>query len=86
MTLKPEFIAMNIDEIPYLVPLGGISFRSIIRGNETAGFILAQLNEETSEEAIVDALCAEYNALRDTVQPDVKTIIAKLREIGAIED
>ncbi len=85
MKLKPEFIAMDIDTIPYLVPVGGIAFQSIIRGNETAGFILAQLNEETSEEAIVDALCAEYNAPRDIVQPDVKKIIEKLREIGAIE-
>ena len=86
MKIKPEFIAMDIDDTPYLVPVGGIAFHGIIRGNETAGFILSQLNEETSEGAIADALCAEYGAPRDLALSDVKKIIGKLREIGAIED
>ena len=77
---------MSIDETPYLVPVGGIAFRGIIRGNTTAGFILKQLKEDTSVEAVVDAVCAEYNAPRDAIASDVKDIIGKLREIGAIEE
>lgn len=86
MKLKPEIISMNIDETQYLVPVGGVAFRGIIRGNTTAGFILEQLKEDTCEEAIVDAICTEYNAPRDTVLSDVRFIIDELRGIGALEE
>ena len=86
MKLKPEVMSMNIDETLYLVPLGGLAFRGIVRGNTTAGYILEQLKKDTSEEAVVDAVCAEYSVPRDTAQSDVKEIIGKLREIGALEE
>ena len=86
MKLKSELISMSIDGTPYLVPAGGITFRGIIRGNPTAGFILEQLKEDTSEEAVADAVCAEYNAPRDTVLSDVRDIVSRLREIGALEE
>lgn len=86
MKIKPEFIAMDIDDTPYLVPVGGIAFHGIIRGNKTAGAILEYLKEDTSEDAIADALCAEFGAPRDLALSDVRKIIGKLREIGAIEE
>ena len=36
MKLKPDFVPMDIDETSYLVPVGGISFQGVVRGNETA--------------------------------------------------
>ena len=44
------------------------------------------LKEETTEEKIVDAMCSKYDADRETIAGDVSEIIAKLREIGAIEE
>ena len=45
MKLKPDFVPMDIDETSYLVPVGGISFQGVVRGNETAGAILKCLRE-----------------------------------------
>lgn len=77
---------MTIGDTPYLVPLGGIAFHGIIRGNGSSGFILEQLKEEITEKDLVDAVCREYDVPVDTADGDVKEIVNKLREIGALEE
>ena len=44
------------------------------------------LKEETTEEAIVDAMCERYDAPRDVIRADVKEILDKLRGIRALEE
>lgn len=58
----------------------------IVKSNETAAFIIEQLKKETTEAAIVDAMLEEYEAEREDVEQGVASIVAKLREIGAIEE
>jgi len=86
MKLKPDFVPMDIDETSYLVPVGGISFQGVVRGNETAGAILKCLREETTVEDIAAALCKEFNAPREEIAADVAEIVAQLRGIGALEE
>ena len=86
MQLKPDFITMAIDDASYLVPVALDGWRGIAQGNETAGFIIEQLKQPTTEDAIVDALCAEYDAPRETIAADVREILNTLRSIGAIEE
>ena len=86
MQLKSEFITMAIDDASYLVPVTPDSWKGIAQGNETAGFIIERLKQDTTEEAIVDALCAEYDAPREVVAADVREILDTLRSIGAIAD
>jgi hypothetical protein len=86
MKLKSDYIPMNVDGTPYLVPLAGAAYQGVIRGNQSVAIIVECLKEETTEEAIVDALCAEYNAQRETVAADVAGILGKLREIDALEE
>ena len=86
MKLKPDFVPMDIDETPYLVPVGGISFQGIVRGNETAGAISKCRREETTVEEIAAALCKEFNAPREEIAADVAEIVAQLRGIGALEE
>ena len=62
-----------------------------MKSNETAAFIVDQLKEEISKEAIVAALLDEYDfdGIENPgyiVSQDVEKILSKLREIGAIED
>lgn len=86
MKLKSNFITQDIDDTQFLVPVGGEAFSGIVRSNETAAFIVDCLKEETTEDAIVDKMCAQYDAPREVIAADVKEILATLRSIHAIEE
>ena len=86
MKLKPDFITQTIDNTQFLVPIGAESFQGIVRSNKTAAFIVDCLKEETTEEAIVDAMCKKYDAPRDVIAADVKNILNTLRRINALEE
>ncbi len=86
MKLKPGFVTHNVGKEQMMVAAGPAarSFHGLVRSNETAAFIINCLKKETSEEAIVEAMLAEYEAPRETVEQDVHRIVEKLREIGAL--
>lgn len=86
MKLKSDFITQDIEDTQFLVSVGAESFHGIVRSNKTAAFIVDCLKEETSEEAIVDAMEAKYDAPRDTIAADVKEILDTLRRIQALEE
>ena len=86
MKLKSDFITQVIDNTQFLVPLGGETFQGIVRSNKTAAFIVDCLKEETTEEAIVDAMCEKYDAPREVIAADVAEILNTLRGIRALEE
>ena len=86
MKLKSDFITQEIDDTQFLVPVGAESFQGIVRSNRTAAFIVDCLREETTEEAIVDAMLARYAVDRETVTADVREILDQLRSINALEE
>ena len=86
MKLKSDFITQEIDGTQFLVPVGGSSINGLARSNKSAAFIVDLLKEETTLDAIVDAMCAKYDADRDTITADVRTILDKLRLLGALEE
>ena len=86
MKLKPTFIAQNIDDTQFLVPIGAEAFQGVVRSNKTAAFIVDCLKEATTEDKIVDAMCAKYDAPRATVAADVGEILDTLRKIDALEE
>lgn len=60
-------------------------FNGLIRNNETSNFILKMLMTETTENEIVEAMCAEYDAPQDVISADVSRIVAQLKEVDLIE-
>jgi hypothetical protein len=86
MKLKPDFITQTIEDTQFLVPIGAQSFQGIVRSNKTAAYIVDCLKEETSEKAIVDAMCRKYDAPREEIAADVAEIISTLRRINALEE
>ena len=86
MKLKPDFITQTIEDTQFLVPIGAQSFQGIVRSNKTAAYIVDCLKEETSEKAIVDAMCRKYDATREEIAADVAEIISTLRRINALEE
>ncbi len=86
MKLKSTFFSQTIDGTQFLVALGGEGFSGLVRSNETAAFIVDQLARETSRDAIVDAMCGEYDAPREQISADVDEILDTLRGIGALDE
>lgn len=88
MKLKKGFVTQVFQGQQLMVAVGAEArrFHGIARSNETAAFIIDRLKQETSEDQIVSALLAEYEAEEATVREDVRRIIEQLRGIGAIEE
>ncbi len=86
MHLKCDFEVMELNEEKIAVPVGenAAAFNGVIKLNDTAVSILNLLKKETSAEAIVDALLAEYDADRDTVEKDVEKYIVEFTNAGVI--
>ena len=86
MKLKKEFIVHNTADESMLVPVGGAGFSGIVRGNKTLGAILELLKEQTTQEAIVDAMAQRFDAPKERIAQDVEKALAELRKIGALEE
>lgn len=86
MRLKDGFITHESAGEHIMVPAGGVSFSGMVRSNQTAGYIVECLKEDTTLEVIVTKLLAKYDAPKEQVEKDVTMVIDKLRSIGAIED
>ena len=69
-----------------LIPTASAPFHGLGEGNETVGVILTCLTKDTTEEKIVDVLAGEFAGSREEMKEDVRSVIAKLREISAIDD
>ena len=86
MKLKDSFMTQEVDNIQFLVPIGTGDFSGLVRSNPTAAFIVDQLKQETTAEAIVDAMYEKYEAPREVIKKDVEEILNTLRRIRAIEE
>ncbi len=86
MKLSSNFITQEIDGTQFLVPVGAEAFRGIFRNNSTAAWIIDCLKEETSEEAIIEAMLDTFEATREEIEDDVKKVLSLLRSIHALEE
>ena len=86
MKLKKEFILYNAGEETLLVPGGKAAFSGVLKGNETLGAILGLLHTDTTEQAVVKAMCEEFDAPEERITADVRKVLTALREIGALEE
>ena len=84
MKLSDTFLSHDDGNEKLVVSTGSAKFCGMARGNETAGFIITCLEQETTEDEIVSKMLAKYDAPEEIIRRDVKKIISQLREIGAI--
>ena len=68
MRLKDGFILYDTEDAHILVPIGGQSFKGVVRSNDTAAFILDLLKEETVPEVISDAVMKKYGIHRERAE------------------
>ena len=85
MKLNPNYIVHKTETETVLVPLGGSPLTGIGRGNATLGELLSLLEQEITEEDLIAAMLARYDAPENVIAADVRNVLAQLREIGAID-
>ncbi len=86
MKLKPDFVIHSIGDETLMVPTGEAAerFHGIVRLNDTAAFILEQLQKETTEAAVVQAVLDAYEIDRPHAEREVEKIVEKLKSIDAL--
>ena len=86
MKLNKDFILHIADGETVLVPTGKAKFSGVVRGNKTLGAVLELLRDETTEEKLVAAMKARFDAPEEIISRDVKKALGGLRKIGAIDE
>ncbi len=86
MKLKKEFLQHITDNEAMLVPTGRAGFAGLVRGNRTLGVILGLLAEETTEDAVIAAMKARFDAPEEILTRDVRTALQNLRAVGALDE
>ena len=86
MKLNENFLTQEIDDTQVMVATGDTAFNGIVRSNQTAAEIVDLMKEETTRDAVVDKMCAKYDASREKIAADVDMVIATLRKVGALDE
>ena len=86
MRLKFQFEKMELEGKTVAVPVGENvdEFRGVVKLNESSAFIFDLLKEETSMEAVVEAMEKEYDAPRTVIEADVKKCLEEFEERGLL--
>ena len=86
MKLNSAFLTHDDGDQKLLVSTGTSKFSGLVRSNETAGFIISCLENDTTEAEIVAKMQQQYDGPKEAMERDVKKIIDQLRKIGAIDE
>ena len=86
MKLNKEFLLHHTNDESILVPTGRAGFSGIVRGNKTFGAVLELLKTDTTEEKLVTALKARFDAPEGAIESDVAKALTELRKIGALDE
>ena len=86
MRLKYTFDKMELNDQIVAVPVGdnADNYHGVVKMNETANAIFNLLAEDTTEEAIVEAMEKEYDVFKEILAADVKRYVQEFREKGLL--
>ena len=87
MKLKGGFVLSEIAGKMVAVPTeDDVDLNTMITLNDTGAFLWEKLQEETSAEALTDALLKEYDVDEATARRSVEAFVGKLKENGLIAE
>lgn len=88
MKLSSEFVLRRIVDSAVLVPFGKkmIDFNGMLNLNKVGAFLAELLQEETTPEALVDAVVTRFDVDAETAAKDVGAFLEQLRVNGALEE
>lgn len=86
MKLNSGFLTHNDGANKLLVSTGATKFSGLVRSNQTAGFIIECLEQNTNEDEIVAKMQKKWEVSDEIARRDVRKVIDQLRNIGAIDE
>ena len=88
MKLNENYIKSNVAGVSCVIPVGEAAqqMHGMIKLNATADAIWDLLAAGRSEDEIVAALTAQFNAPADVLREDVAAFIGRLRDLHILED
>jgi hypothetical protein len=86
MKLNSGFITHDDGNDKLLVSTGATKFSGLVRSNPTAGFIIGCLEQDTTEDEIVEKMTKKWDVSEEIARRDVQKIIKQLKSIGAIDE
>lgn len=86
MKIKDGFILRKVGAQYIVAATGEASkhFNGMIRMNEASAHIFRLLQEETTADALVDAMITDLGADEATARADIDMFLGKLKEAGAL--
>ena len=86
MRLKYSYEIMEVEGQRFAVPMeeDADGFNGVIKLSKTAQAIFELLREDTSEEAIVEAMSQRFDAERNVLAADVHRMISQLQQKGIL--
>ena len=84
MKLKSDFIIHTADDGLLMISTGG--FNGMIKGNNSAAFVIECLRENTTKDAIISKMLEKYSADAEVISADVDKVIETLYKVGAIDE
>lgn len=87
MKLNENYVIREIGDVTVLLPVGGDDVqKGIACYNKTAAFIAGCLEKETTPEAIVAAVEAQFEGSREQIAAGVEYFLGQLRSAGALTE
>ncbi len=86
MRLKYPYEIMEVEGQSFAVPMeeDANGFNGVIKLSKTAKVIFELLQEDTSEEAIVEAMSRRFDADKNILAADVHSIVAQFQKKGIL--
>ena len=83
MKIKEGFILRTVAGETVVLPTGSlIDLDMMITLNDTGRFLWEAMGQDTTEEALVEALLAEYDVDRERATKSVSAFVARLKELN----
>ena len=86
MKIKDGFILKEVAGENVVIPTGSnlVDFNAMMTLNETGVFLWQRLEQDTTIDKLVDAVCAEYDIDRDIATQDIKEFVQSLEANGIV--
>ena len=87
MRVSKDLILREVAGEYILIPVGkaALEIHGMINLSESAVLLWKKLQEDCTEEELVQALLVEYDIDRETAAADVRELIEQMQKIGVIE-
>lgn len=83
-----DVVLLEIAGEHILIPTGQAALRihGMINLSESGLVLWNRLQSDCTEQALVDAILAEYDVDRETAAADVRAFVAQMTEVGLLEE